>query len=150
MNVDPIIMERLVAIGAIASSIDIADEFWDMSNPIWHNTNNHAMHTVHSYYWAHEKDDEFKTTFGVILDRMIWLYVTYPEWRARLGWITWLLNLYVADHQVKHETGIALAAEPWNDPRQWVLATQARPMDVVLEKMDNDSAGGLSTEKPTE
>ena len=145
MKCDEILKERMNAVGVICDSIEVSPDVWNEENPIWQNTNNHVFLMLRTYYWKHEKDDEFKKVFGAVLDKMVWLYVSYPEWRARLGWIAWFLNLYILDKQIQKETGARLEPEVWNDPRHWMLTNQADTMNVILEKK-NDGPGGLSTD----
>jgi len=146
MNIqDPVLKERMLVVGKMCESVEIAPEIWEETNPIWQNSNNHVMLMLRTYYWKHEKDDEFKQSFGRLLDKMVWLYVSFPEWRARIGWMSWFLNLYIIDKQIQKEAGIGMQPEVWNDPRKWILAEHANPLDVVMEKV-NDSPSGLSTE----
>ena len=144
MNVnDPVLKERMKVIGQMMNSVEVSAEVWDENNPIWQNSNNHVMLMLRTYYWKHETDGEIKESFGAALDKMVWLYVSYPEWRARIGWMFWFINLYIIDKQVQKEEGYH--PEIWNDPRKWILAQQANPLTVTMEKVD-DSPGGLSTE----
>lgn len=146
MNVqDPVLRERMDVIGKMMASVEVSEEVWDEKNPIWQNTNNHVLLMLRTYYWKHETDEEMKKTFGAALDKMVWLYVSFPEWRVRIGWMFWFVNLYIIDKQVKKESGFPFNPEIWNDPRKWVLAEKADPLNVVMEKM-NDCTSGLSTE----
>lgn len=139
MNMDPIVKERLVGMVTVLNSLEIDPEMWDPKNPIWQNTNNHVMLMLRQYYHVHEKDEEMKAILGSLIDHFVWLYVSFPEVRARIGWMTWFMVVYVTDHQFREETGVALLPEPWNDPRKWALAEELarnNPVTVSLEKVE--------------
>ena len=127
---DEELRKRLAIVGDVIRSVEIDQEFWDPKNPMWQNTNNHAMLMLRTYYYNHEFDDEFKHVFGGMIDGMVWLYVTHPEWRARLGWITWFLQMYVLDRQIIQEDGVQIHHEVWNDPRKW---RNVNPNDTTIK-----------------
>lgn len=139
MNVDPIVKERLNAMVMILDSLELDPSMWDEKNPIWQNTNNHVMYMLRKYYHAHEKDDELHKVLGSLIDHFVWMYVSFPEIRARIGWITWFMVVYVTDHQFREEAGVGLLPEPWNDPRNWALAEELarnNPVTTTLEKIE--------------
>jgi hypothetical protein len=147
MNVqDPILKERMLTIGKMMNSVEVSEDVWKEDNPIWQNTNNHVMLMLRTYYWKHETEGELKESFGAALDKMVWLYVSFPEWRVRIGWMFWFVSLYIIDKQVQKEQGFPFNPEVWNDPRKWLLAKDVESLNITMEKMDDVSPGGLSTE----
>jgi hypothetical protein len=156
MNIDDTIKKLILVLGDVASKLEIDPEFWAPGNPLWQSTNNHVMLMLRQYYWDNEPDDEFKKSFGVVLDKIVWLFVSDAEWRARLGWVFWFVNLYILDKQVQAEMECKFVPEFWNDPRKWTLTQKAKlnveitidknkPEDSREVKID-DSAGGLATQ----
>jgi hypothetical protein len=137
MNVDPIVKERLVGMISVLNSLEIDPEMWDPNNPIWQNTNNHVLYSLRVYYYENEKDPELKAIMGSLIDHLVWLYISAPEIRARLGWIVWFFIVYVTDNQFRKETGVALLPEEWNDPRKWALAYETtNPVKMILTPAD--------------
>ena len=151
MNVIPEVKERMLAIGELIKTVEIPEEFWDAKAPHWQNTNNHVWLIMRSTYVRMETDEEIRTLFLPVLEKQIWLFVTHPEWRARISWMTWFLQLYVFDKQFAKETGVdttlRYSPEIWTDPRKWGLAEQVGPMEVTADEMErkNDGIGGLGT-----
>jgi hypothetical protein len=144
MNLDPIIKERLHGVAGILSTLELDPEMWDINNPIWQNTNNHVMLMLRKYYDENETDPEIKAILGPLIDHLVWLYVIAPELRARLGWMTWFIIVYVTDNQFKKETGqMGMQPEPWNDPRNWALAKEVvNPITtVMIPNEPNESKG---------
>lgn len=139
MKIDPIIKERLDGMCMVLNSLEIDPEVWDDKNPIWKNTNNHVMFMLRRYYHEHETDKEMHFIMGSLIDHFVWLYVSFPEFRARMGWLTWFIIVYVTDNQFREETKTGLAPEPWNDPRSWALAAEQamyNPITTTLTKLE--------------
>jgi len=57
----------------------------------------------------------------------------------------WFVNLYIIDKQVQKEQ-FPFNPEVWNDPRKWVLAKDVDALNITMEKVEDVSPGGLSTE----
>ena len=144
MNIQPELKHALTMIAANVGAIQIDPEFWDPAQPYYQVPNNHTMLMLRTYYQSSEQDEEFKQIYGPILDLIIWLYVTYPEWRARIGWATWFLQLYVIDKQyakIQDELPPEMRGkwepEIWTDPRKWILASgyQGLPVEVTPQRV---------------
>jgi hypothetical protein len=151
MNIDAVLKERALMVGQMLSTVEVDSEFWNEKNPIWQVPNNHVMLMMRTVYWNCETDEEFKKVLGPVIDKMVWLYISFPEWRARVGWMTWFLQLYVMDKQFQHETGAQYLPEHWNDPRKWVLAAEQKSamITTVVSKKEgklDDDTSGLATE----
>lgn len=144
MKMDEQLKQRVLQVGQMLTTVEIGPEFWDHSNPVWQNTNNHVFLIMRHTYQQVEYDDEFKQTFGAVLDKMVWLFVTHPEWRARISWMTWFVQLYVFDKQMVKES-LRMSPEVWTDPRHWAMAeTTETGLQIGVETID-DSVGGLGT-----
>jgi hypothetical protein len=138
MKIDPIIKERLQAIALTLNSLELDESLWDENNPVWQNTNNHVMLMMRRYYHENEIDPEMHAILGPIIDHFVWLYVIDLETRARIGWIAWFLIVYVTDNQFKQDTGRSFNPEIWNDPRNWILAKEAKN-EVTTVLIPNDT-----------
>ena len=142
--------QRLMQFGPMVASIQIDESFWDPAQPYYQVPNNHTMLMLRNLYHSSEYDDEFKATFGKFLDFAVWMYITFPEWRARLGWITWFLQMYVVDKQLYKEPlppGWEGQYDPevWTDPRKWMLAEQVNGLPVETTQgplVDLSTPGG--------
>jgi hypothetical protein len=133
VKLDPIIKERLFGVARVLNSLQIDAELWKLDNPIWRNSNNHVMFMLRQYYYANETDEEMKVVFGSIIDHIVWLYVTAPEIRARIGWMVWFMVVYITDNQFKKEVNSGFVPEVWTDPRKWALAAEAvNPITTTL------------------
>jgi hypothetical protein len=136
MKMDPNIKMRMDQVSALMESIVIGEEFWDINNRVWQDVNNHTMRTLRMRYHDQEKDPEIKKIFGAMVDKMVWLYVNYTEWRARISWMVWFLQLYSIDKQFNKEK-IEFIPEIWCDPRRWKEATDIdNGISVKVDQMD--------------
>jgi len=143
MNVNAELKERMMQVGTLVDTVEIDKEFWDLNQPYWQNTNNHTLLMLRNTYHRVETDEEIHKVLGPLVDKMAWVFVSYPELRARISWLTWFFQLYAFDKQFAKEK---YTHEVWTDPRKWGLATDTvNPLEVVVE-VNDDSASGLATQ----
>jgi len=129
------VQEKLGEIGAIMRGINIAPDFFDESKPWWtQNTNNHVMLMFRHYYRSFERDPEIQVWLSPLIDVMCWMFVNNPAYRARMLWMTFFLDAYIADKQFIDEHKMRMILETWADPRKWGdhLATRTMPVPEVL------------------
>jgi len=149
MKVQEDLKARMMEIGMLLESVAIGPEFWDPDQPYWQNTNNHVMLSLRGVYQRHEYDEEMKKIFGGMLDKMVWVFVNYPEFRARISWMTWFMQMYVIDKQFAKENAVIMKPEIWTDPRQWKLADGVDTgLQITVDKVEDtdDSVSGLAVE----
>jgi hypothetical protein len=135
------VIEKFKSIGVILESVTIDPSFWNPNQPWWTtNKNNHVMFVIVSYYERFEKDDEIRAWILPLLRVMAYLYVTNPAYRARMIWMTFFLDAYIADRQFINNTGDRIILEDWADPRKWAehLAdgTLPKPELIMVEPTD--------------
>jgi hypothetical protein len=100
-------------------AVEIPKNFWDPTQNWWKNTNNHALLMLRHVYLKFEKDPQF-AWLNPIIDKLVYLYVTNPQYRQRIGWIFIFMDLYIRDRQFIKENGGVFGLEMSIDPRHWM------------------------------
>lgn len=116
----PEVVSKLKCIGDELGSITIDPTFWDPSKPWWTtNKSNHVVLMIVQYYSNFEQDEEIKAFVLPLVKLMAWLFVNHAAYRARLVWLIFFFDAYIADRQFQAQTGDVMMLETWADPRKW-------------------------------